>query len=325
MPMPSLFPPTTAATSVATPTPRSSAQPRDNSAMCAVSQVTLWHCANNREDGKLAGKPHAEMSTLPKEAKADLMDAAPAVLPVDTATVAPAIACPTLLPTVPLIVHPPTIQLTLSPLHSPLVLPGFYWGHPSWQYDSQQSAQGSLYTEKASDGHTAFYTQLQLPSHDGMKHMTVKIDSGAQVNTIPLSKYHTLFPPKLKKSRFPKAKALLPTAHTWISQDGSPKPFLGHFVTDVRQASEPRPYPTWFYMFEDATSPHILFSYATLERLGIIAFNVPNLAATSWVDNIAVSTSPPKVAWGRLPNVSHCGTPLWKPTSHNAAPSPYRP
>ena len=44
--------------------------------------------------------------------------------------------------------------------------------------------------------------------------MTVKIDSGAQVNTIPLSKYHKLFPKKLKKFKYPKAKALLTTKHT---------------------------------------------------------------------------------------------------------------
>ena len=123
--------------------------------------------------------------------------------------------------------------------------------------------------------------------------MTIKIDPGAQVNTIPLSKYCTLFPNKLNKSRFPKPDALLPTAHTWMSHDGLPKPFLGHFVAEVMYANEPRSYPTHFYMFKDATSPHILLSYATSERLVIITFNVPNLAATSQIDNVAVSTPLP--------------------------------
>ena len=124
--------------------------------------------------------------------------------------------------------------------------------------------------------------------------MTIKIDPGAQVNTIPLKKYHTLFPNKLTKSRLLNPNALLPTAIIWMSHDGLPKPFLGHFVAEVMHASEPRSYLTHFYIFEDTTSPHILLSYATLERLGINAFNVPNLAVTSWVDNIAVPTPFPR-------------------------------
>ena len=125
--------------------------------------------------------------------------------------------------------------------------------------------------------------------------MVVKIYPGAQVTTIPLSKYCTLFPNKLTKSRFSKPNSLLPTAHTWMSHDVSLKPFLGHFVAEVKHGSEPRLHLTHFCMFECATSSHILLSYATLERLGIIAFNVPNMAATSWVDNITVPSPLPKV------------------------------
>ena len=57
-------------------------------------------------------------------------------------------------------------------------------------------------------------------------------------------------------------------------------------------AREPRLYPTHFYMFEDATSPHILLSYATLERLGFIQFNVQNFAATTHVNHVALLPSP---------------------------------
>ena len=45
-------------------------------------------------------------------------------------------------------------------------------------------------------------------------------------------------------------------------------------------------------MFEDATSLQILLSYVTSEMLGIIAFKVPNLAATSQVDDLSILTSP---------------------------------
>ena len=102
--------------------------------------------------------------------------------------------------------------------------------------------------------------------------MTVKIDPGTQVNTIPLSKYHTLYPNKLTKSRYPNAEFLIPTHHSWIFHSGLSKPFLGHFIVEVAHAKAPRTYPVRFYVFEDATSPHILLAYATLERLGIISF-----------------------------------------------------
>ena len=80
-------------------------------------------------------------------------------------------------------------------------------------------------------------------------------------------------------------------------------------MAEVMHGSEPRLYLTHFYVFEDATSPCILLSYATSERLGIIAFNVPNVAATSQVDNIAVPTPLPKVALGRLLSQSPSRTP----------------
>ena len=118
--------------------------------------------------------------------------------------------------------------------------------------------------------------------------MVVKIDPDAQVNTIPLSRYCTLYPNCLNKSRYPKAKSLMPTNHTWMSHDGLPKPFLGHFITEVSHAKEPRTYPIRFYVFEDATNPPNLLSYATLERLGIVQFQVPNLAATHPLDQVAV-------------------------------------
>ena len=120
--------------------------------------------------------------------------------------------------------------------------------------------------------------------------MVVRIDPGTQVNTIPLSRYCTLYPNHLNKSRYPKAKILMPTNHTWMSHDGLPKPFLGHFITEISHATEPRMYPVRFYVFEDATNPPNLLSYATSERLGIIQFQVPNLAATHPLDQVAVQT-----------------------------------
>ena len=105
--------------------------------------------------------------------------------------------------------------------------------------------------------------------------MVVKIDPGAQVNTIPLSRYCTLFPNHLNKSRYPKAKSLMPTHYTWISHSDLPKPFLGHFIVEIAHTKEPRIYSVRFYVFEDAINPPNLLFYATSERLGIVQFSGP--------------------------------------------------
>ena len=118
--------------------------------------------------------------------------------------------------------------------------------------------------------------------------MVVKIDPGAEVNTIPLSRYHTLYPNRLNKSKYPKAKSFMPTHYTWMSHDCLLKPFLGHFIVEVMHAKEPRTYPVRFYVFEDTTNPHILLSYTTLERLGIVSFQIPNLAATHSLDQVVI-------------------------------------
>ena len=159
---------------------------------------------------------------------------------------------------------------------------------PANSITTGSQAEGKLFMGRVSDGHVAFYTCLDLPAQSGTKTMVVKIDPSAQVNTIPLSRYQTLFPNCLNKSRYPKAKALMPTGHTWISHDGSPQPFLGHFIVEVAHAKEPRMYPVRFYVFENDTNLPNLLSYATSERLGIVQFQVPNLAATHSLDQLAV-------------------------------------
>ena len=151
--------------------------------------------------------------------------------------------------------------------------------------------------------------------------MTVKINPGAQVNTIPLSKYWELYPHKIDETRLHKPGTLSPTSHTWISHYDSPKPFLGHFMANVQHATLPRLYPTTFYVLEDATSPHILLTYATSERLGILEFKIPNLVAQPHIDTLVSLPSLPQMAWGRLPNASPSVTHCWTLISHSANPS----
>ena len=212
-------------------------------------------------------------------------------------TTAEAIACtviPGPLPTAPHIVLPMAHPLGAPPIPKGTLPPHRYFQEsidviPANSITTGTQAESKLFTERASNGQVAFYTCLDLPAQSGTKTMAVKIDPGTQVNTSPLSRYCTLFPNCLNKSRYPKAKALMPTGHTRISHDGLPQPFLGHFIVEVAHAKEPRTYPVRFYVFEDTTNPPNL-SYATLERLGIVQFQVPNLAATHSLDQVAVQT-----------------------------------
>ena len=51
--------------------------------------------------------------------------------------------------------------------------------------------EGQLYTDKSPDGQRSFHTMLQLVTKQGCKSLLVKVDTGANVNTIPLSHYRT--------------------------------------------------------------------------------------------------------------------------------------
>ena len=136
-----------------------------------------------------------------------------------------------------------------------------------------------------------------------------KIDPGDQVNTIPLSRYWKIFPHKISESKYPKEGTLIPLNHSWISHDGKPQPFLGHFIANVNHATWPRSYPMQFYVFKDATSLQILLSCAMSKHLGILEFKVPNLTVQSHIDAITIPNSPSP---GDLRKTAKCVT-FWDP------------
>ena len=42
----------------------------------------------------------------------------------------------------------------------------------------------------------------------------------------------------------------MPSHNTWISHNGLPQPFLGHFIVEIAHAKE----PIRFYVFEDTST-----------------------------------------------------------------------
>ena len=109
----------------------------------------------------------------------------------------------------------------------------------------------------------------------GSKSIPVKVDPGADVNTITLSKYKKLFPAHFTKAGNLKQKALHPTSHTWTAHNDKPQQFPGFFIADIHHKTQPDVLPVRFYIFKDTTSPRILLSYAASERLGIVNFKYP--------------------------------------------------
>ena len=99
-----------------------------------------------------------------------------------------------------------------------------------------------------------FTPDSSFPTKNGTQQMNVKINPGAQVNTIPLSQYWMIFPHKISETRLPKPSTLSPTSPYLDLPQWFPKFFLGYFIADIQHATLPRSYPIQFYIFKDATS-----------------------------------------------------------------------
>ena len=145
------------------------------------------------------------------------------------------------------------------------------------------TVEGQLITDRAFDGHTSFHTTLQVDTKQGGKSISVKVEPGAEVNTIPLSCYRKLFKKNFTKAGNIKKNVLHPTSHLWSSHDSKPQQFLGYFIINIHHKTISKTLPVRFYLFQDTTNPPVLLSYSASERVGIIEFKVPNEAASTIV------------------------------------------
>ena len=117
------------------------------------------------------------------------------------------------------------------------------------------AAEGQLITDRASDGHTSFHTALQVDTKQDAKSISVKVDPGAEVNTIPLSQYRKLFKKNFTKAGNIKNNVLHPTSHLWSSTDSKPQQFLGYFIINIHHKTISKTLPVRFYVFQDTTNP----------------------------------------------------------------------
>ena len=171
---------------------------------------------------------------------------------------------------------------------------------------SAHPKEGSLFMEWASDSWVSFYTCRMLPTKNGTKSMMVKINlvfRWTQYYWAGIGSSSSI------KSASPGTPNWHPYPHFWISHYGKPKPFLGYFIANVNHVTEPRSYATCFYVFEDATSPQFLLSYAMSACLGILEFMVLILVAQVHIDALTVPTFS---NLGGLRKIAKCIT-FWNP------------
>ena len=147
--------------------------------------------------------------------------------------------------------------------------------------DRPPNPQDKLPTDVASDDQMSFHTTVQMITKQGSKQLLVKVNPGADVNTVPLSKYRKLFLTHFRKAGNLKQKILHPTTHTWRAHNETPQQFLGFFIADIHHKTTADVLPVRFYVFKDTTSPKIILSYAASEKLGIVKFQIPNETPTA--------------------------------------------
>ena len=167
--------------------------------------------------------------------------------------------------------------------------------------DTSQTQKGQLYTDRAPDGHRSFHTMLQLVTKQGCQSILVKVDPGADVNTIPLSHFKTLFPQDFNKNGNLKKNILRSITCTWSPHGGHIQWFLGYFTIDVQHKTTPDVIPISLYVFEDSTRPFMLLSYPASIHLGIMEFEVPNEASShAMVNSITNNTDVKQVSFSNL-------------------------
>ena len=93
-------------------------------------------------------------------------------------------------------------------------------------------AEGKLLTDTASNSQTSFHTTLQIITNHGTKPISVKVNPGTDVNTIPLSHYKKLFRKNFTKVGHLKHNVLHPTNHLWSLHDSKPQQFIGYFIVN---------------------------------------------------------------------------------------------
>ena len=157
--------------------------------------------------------------------------------------------------------------------------------------------EGQLYTDQEPDGQTSFHTTLQMVTKQGCKPLPVKVDPGADINTIPLTHYKTIFPQHFPKDGHLKKNVLRSTASTWSPHDGQRKHFLGFFTVDIQHKTLPKLIPLSFYIFQDTTNPHLLLSYSASVHLGIVEFKI-------------------QMKWKQMPWLAQSQTPGWTRKCH---------
>ena len=160
-----------------------------------------------------------------------------------------------------------------------------------------------------------------MVTKEGCKPLLVKVDPGADINTIPLSHCKTIFPQHFTKDGHLKKNVLRSTTSTWSLHDGQKKQFLGFFTMDIQHKTSPKLIPLSVYVFEDTTNPFSLLSYSTSIHLGIVEFKIPNEASTHAMVSSVTNTSQNKNVSFKVPLYSSTPAEVTPTTTAPKSPS----
>ena len=115
--------------------------------------------------------------------------------------------------------------------------------------------EGQLYTDLAPDGQRSFHATLQMVTKQGCKCLPVKVDPGADINTIPLSHSKTIFLQHFTKDGHLKKNVLRSTTSTWSPHNSRKKQFMGFFTIDIQHNTSPKLAPLSFYILKIQQTP----------------------------------------------------------------------
>ena len=102
--------------------------------------------------------------------------------------------------------------------------------------------EGQFYTDKVPDGQRSFHTTMQIVTKQGWKSLPVNVGPEANVNTIPLSHYRTIFSNCFTPQGHLKKNTLRSIASTWSPHNGQIQQFLGYFIIDIQHKNYPQDY-----------------------------------------------------------------------------------
>ena len=124
----------------------------------------------------------------------------------------------------------------------------------------------SVSNDTDQEGKTKILTvlQIKLPHRNGIDHITVKVDDGAEGNILPLNSFRAMFPHALDTNGYPKPGFLRGSKTTLECYDD--RKLINHEFSITQKSFQDHS----FYVVETKTLKPIIIGHPANIRLGLI-------------------------------------------------------